>query len=100
MAIPQDTQPMRIMMAAAMAALVTLTGWTLVSVQDLGELTAVQGSEIRHLTTQVEKIEPTLYSKDRGERVEAAIETLTVRIERLWNVINKMRGTPTGAPPE
>ena len=96
MAIPQDAQPIRLMMAAAMAAIVTLTGWTLVSVQDLGELTAVQGSEIRHLTTQVSKIEPTLYSKDRGERVEAAVETLTTRIERLWNVLNKMRGQPAG----
>ena len=95
-----DAQPIRLMMAAAMAAIVTLTGWTLVSVQDLGELTAVQGSEIRHLTAQVSKIEPRLYSKDRGERVEAAVETLTKRIERLWNVINKMRGTPTGSTPE
>jgi len=99
MAMPQDTQPIRLMMAAAMAAIVTLTGWTLVSVQDLGELTAVQGSEIRHLTEQVAQIEPTLYSKDRGERVEAAVETLTARIERLWNVLNKMRGTPTGVSP-
>jgi len=96
MVTPQDAQPVRLMMAAAMAAIVTLTGWTLVSVQDLGELTAVQASEIRHLTIQVGKIEPTLYSKDRGERVEAAVETLTNRIERLWNVLNKMRGQPAG----
>jgi len=95
-----DAQPIRLMMAAAMAAIVTLTGWTLVSVQDLGESSAVQANEIRHLTEKVTQIEPRLYSKDRGERVEAAVETLTKRIERLWNVINKMRGTPTGNPPE
>lgn len=83
---------------ALLALAVGLSGWTLLSVQSLGKVAAVQSNEIGHLKQNISTLRGDLYLKDSARRLELQVADLEERMKRFWTVLNKIRGQPTGEP--
>ncbi len=86
--------PAHYMIGASLAVVMGLSTWTLNSVQDLGELTAVQSNELMHLKESIARLSGDIYVRGRGERLEVQVKEVETRVNRLWSALNRIRGEP------
>ncbi len=82
----------------ALLAIMTMTGWTLNTVQKLTTSSAVSSLEIAHIKKDIDTLTKSMnrnldskYSLSEAQRLMKKVDDLQETDVRMWEVINKMR---------